>query len=534
MKKIVYVFCPFLIAFLLGFLFTPLYCSASAAPELSQQTLDLIINGNNSLTYDTFSVFDNIPLNRDPTAYYNMFAAAYGDPLIQGASLNAITANDYTVTALTSEQIENVSSDLPYLYDSFGNAVQWEDVYYVHYMNGMFHGDLYVDRNGNVLTSDSAGSKWMFQMGLGGALLGANQLANIYSDIASQIENNELCYALDGVDLTSDNYSYYLYGGVRSGRKLGSFVVYVPNVYNVGVAVGANPTNGQCLHHIYCNSLDDVLIKQINNGYGTPFVVTTGNYSYGGQNYTYDVQMPWVISSSSPTDKEAFFDTSRSYSTVTYFNLSATNFSYDTSLYESTDIVAFKELQPLPATKRLQFDDTYDYSYISELEQALNNSSVSPNELFDPSQSISEFNYPFIIEVPQNTPNVTPSSLVFPSSSPNPSPGPAPSLIYDPSIAPEITPDSMWNFNIPIIQNLHLRFPFSIPWDIYHFLQRLNGVPTPPAWNFDWTIHVLGHDYTYHCEGDLSDYNGLAEILRALELIAFVFGLMQFSYNFYK
>lgn len=69
-------------------------------------------------------------------------------------------------------------------------------------------------------------------------------------------------------------------------------------------------------------------------------------------------------------------------------------------------------------------------------------------------------------------------------------------------------------------------FPFCIPFDIYNFLSALAADPVPP--HFTATLQfpaALGGNQTIDIDFDSPTWNQLAQILRLLELLAFIVGL---------
>lgn len=92
--------------------------------------------------------------------------------------------------------------------------------------------------------------------------------------------------------------------------------------------------------------------------------------------------------------------------------------------------------------------------------------------------------------------------------------------IADPSVPadPEVSIPAM---SIDLTQY----FPFCLPFDIYHILQKLNADPVTPQVTVDWgnILGSFGIDYVMNL--DLHDYDNLAELLRNMETAAFVVGL---------
>lgn len=85
-----------------------------------------------------------------------------------------------------------------------------------------------------------------------------------------------------------------------------------------------------------------------------------------------------------------------------------------------------------------------------------------------------------------------------------------------------VTPEApaAGEYAVPGLESI---FPFCIPFDIYAFCSALNAEPVAPS--FEWRMQYapLGLDYTF--EIDLSDFDGVAQVLRTMELLAFCVGL---------
>lgn len=528
MKKI-FLFISPLIAFFLGGFILTFRCSAQAMPTPTANTFSTITNANNSLSFSLFSNVDVLPINSNPVDLYRIIENVAKDPLVVGTQLNLMGNNDYTVTNLTQSEIDQYANVYPYLYDVNGNTVSWDNIYHLHYMNAMFHGDAYIDGNGNILTSDQNRTRTMFQLGIGGALLNATDVANIYNDIVFELNANEFVYPIDG-QLTSS--SYY----ITLGRKASNFYIvdqlYIPDIYSTDFYV-VNTSYNQTLNKylpqgIYCNNDSPFYINHIVSSPNDILIsVYSGNYNVNGVTYNRLISL-----SDNALQSSGFILPSEVQSANQGFYICGFNdFNYDSNITRSESF-AFKKVN-IPSTKQIQFDDDYDYNYIQQLETSLNNLTSSVNELFDPEQVINEYNYPLNNELPQNAPDATPSELPFPSQNVNPSPDPVP--MPDPETAPSIGSDigevdpTELRSTIPIINNLLNRFPFSIPWDIYGLLSGLSVQRETPYINT--TIHIPGIDYDWVLDYDLSDFNSIASLFRTLFLIAFILGLAYFSYD---
>lgn len=517
MKKI-FLFISPLIAFFLGGFILSFNCKANALPSPTPETFSTITNANNSLSFSLFSNVDVLPINSNPVDLYRIIQNVANDPLVVGTQLNLMENNDYTISALTQTEKENYQEIYPYLYDVNGNTVSWDDVYHLHYMNAMFHGDVYIDLDGNILTSDQNNTKTMFQLGAGGYLLQVSDIANIYDQIADELVAQQYIIATSGDDLSNYNLSYYLHSGYVTSRLKVEGWIYVPNMYDVGhIVISNNQSDGQSATFYYNNGAQ----FEFKNITSDAYYVRSANNTIGGVTYTKYIVPNGAIYNNSNTSRTDF---NRGVSGP--YNFSGTVFDYDTSLLNSIgETVAFKKLQFPENVKPLQFDDTYNYNDIKQLEQNLNSLSATPNETFDPSESISELNYP--LNIPYNGTEVNPSELPFPEiqTTPMPDPGTAPSIGSD---IGEVDPTELRS-TIPVINNLLNRFPFSIPWDIYGLLSGLSVQRETPYINT--TIHIPGINYDWVLDYDLSDFDGIASLFRTLFLIAFILGLAYFSYD---
>lgn len=66
-------------------------------------------------------------------------------------------------------------------------------------------------------------------------------------------------------------------------------------------------------------------------------------------------------------------------------------------------------------------------------------------------------------------------------------------------------------------------FPFCIPFDIYHILQKFNATPETPVVDLQFNSSIIGVAIPLHI--DLHDYDGVAQVARTMELVAYVVGL---------
>lgn len=83
--------------------------------------------------------------------------------------------------------------------------------------------------------------------------------------------------------------------------------------------------------------------------------------------------------------------------------------------------------------------------------------------------------------------------------------------------------------NLPLLNNLSKRFPFSIPWDIKSLIEGLTVTPEAPHITGDIPFGPL--NYIYHFDLDFSDFDDTAALFRKLFLVTFIIGLAWFSYD---
>ena len=131
--------------------------------------------------------------------------------------------------------------------------------------------------------------------------------------------------------------------------------------------------------------------------------------------------------------------------------------------------------------------------------------------------------------------NNNPSPGGNPNPNPNPNPTPTPTPVpkpdYDPSqpeqpeYDPKETegPDNVTDGNPWTTPDLLDRFPFCLPRDVFRCFEKLN-VNERMAPSISWHFTTpLGIHFDFDL--DLDDYEGVAAVLRTLELIAFIIGL---------
>lgn len=73
------------------------------------------------------------------------------------------------------------------------------------------------------------------------------------------------------------------------------------------------------------------------------------------------------------------------------------------------------------------------------------------------------------------------------------------------------------------LPDLRTLFPFCIPFDLYNIVTAFNVEPQAPHVQIPFNIPAIGLQYTFDL--DFSDFNGVAQICRTMEFVAFAVGL---------
>lgn len=125
----------------------------------------------------------------------------------------------------------------------------------------------------------------------------------------------------------------------------------------------------------------------------------------------------------------------------------------------------------------------------------------------------------------QNITNVNPDPTPDPDPGPTPDPDPEPDPNPDPAPTPpsDLTDKEKGQFLLP--ETIKKKFPFCIPFDLIDAFTVLKS-DTRQAPRIKWRLQSekYGIDYTFDI--DLSVYNEQAELLRTLELLLFIVGLI--------
>lgn len=486
---------------------------ATEAIELTQASFDLLNNGVDLLSYSGSVPYGFLPFvfssekNYQDVLEYKMQKEDVfiidGNANIQ---IRPLTQNEYGL-------LENA-----YVYDDNGDVVSLSDLYFGTVDNGYFTEKFYCKNDGSIVYQDSLKENPYIDVKFGGSELSYLDWENAYNDVYDTIISSEFNFDLSGSNISQTPYSYYCAFGSHSGNQRIAFYIYAPNVYSKGVCVSNNYVNGERLQYIYFNNPSDVMwgtFYQTTNNLPKGFTLSTGSYSVGGNTYRYQLKTERNVNSSSSTNVNEFYGNNVDYK---LFNLSATDFTYDTSLLAVNDIVSYKMIDNNATS--IDLSKAYSFDAISDYVDVLEGITPVIDPYFNYTQGISSTNYPMSLEIDTSVSDV---AIPFPDSF---------VIEYDPTIDypldDTIDPVLITN-NIPIISDLQNKFPFSIPWDIANLLKGLEAQRTTPY--IDTNVTIPGVDYTWHIQYDLSDFDDTAELFRTLFLIAFIIGLAYFSYD---
>lgn len=451
-----------------------------------------------------------------------------------------VNLSDINIYPAPSGWLDNLNQSIGDIYGQNGIITSDSDIYIGHIDNGYFQGDFYCDADGNLLASDSSMATFLFNARYGGDTFSNSLWQQFYADFISDLNENSLVYSPDNLSVNS---VFILCGGNVYDRNLignlGS--IYFPYGFIKGRCIPdpswTSSSNSTSYYRFYVTSLDECIINSVwKSSTGYPSAWTYDYYSNGvtvnGDTYYYRITTNNLLKNTwdNPITYDEFFEKRNSSFTRYLIQSYGISTSAPTILNTDDDFVSFTTVGN--GDSSLDLTDDFDLTNTTENISTLDDADKTYNQDFSTSYPISIANPSLII--PDDDVNVIIGAIPFPDVIPDEGDTTAnPALTYDETIQPEfsVAIDSFQNLEIPFITNLQNRYPFSIPWDIARFIERFRNDPLPPAWDFDWKITVGNTTYIKHFEGDLSDFNGLAEIFRNLILISFIVALCKFSYD---
>ncbi len=134
---------------------------------------------------------------------------------------------------------------------------------------------------------------------------------------------------------------------------------------------------------------------------------------------------------------------------------------------------------------------------------------------------------------PTKKPEVNPNPGGGTDPDPNPDPNPDPDPDNPDPDNPDPTPEEEAS---PYKADLREIFPFCIPFDLIHLFKVFDAEPEAPVFKFPldleldnpWTDEKVV-DYHHEFEFDFSDYEDLIKLLRIIQIVAFITGLMMIT-----
>ena len=523
------------VALFVFLLFLPFCSRADALPEITQSTLEVIEGGMQDMIEAGASYKGMNPYTDGIIASYEILSEIIFQVgnMGQGSSaLHTCTADDCYVRHLYPDEISDFEDNVNmHIYNRLGEIVDYDDVYKIQYDNGYFSGEALVDSSGDLLyyqLENAVDNRKAINILFGGNLVDWEDWNNFYDLMYDNIsDNNGSFNFVNGVDISNNSVWYLSLGGTLYGQPSWATSVLVQNCNLQGVSIVVPSGNNLSSATVFYNDGADIYIEYLLDH--NPLTISNGDYVYNGYHYSHRMDFGGAYGRNDYINDyyRWRYENYNVYDRL--FGIGEGNFLQATDLtYLPKKPYAFKLLQPPNGSEFPALDDGSAVD-VDDLPEIITEPSSNPlpNPNYDPSSPIDLDNYP--LYNPSNIPIViAPSSLPLP----RPEPVPDPVVVYDPDpIEVQLTPSGITTLNIPFLENIFTRYPFCIPWDIKNFVVGLSRTPEAPAWDFDYTITCFGNDYTYHCEGDLSDFDDLARIFRSLLLIAFIIGLCVFSYD---
>lgn len=310
------------------------------------------------------------------------------------------------------------------------------------------------------------------------------QKINTNADVFRYAANwnaSQVGYANEG-----DRVSYYFFTDNYIGlNENGSYGVWKYKTGDDGylhsgyVKNGAWNNNGRRPMEVY-NGISGKLNGV--NYYNIPSGMTRYEYLQSLRNGTSDV----------PTDNKISPDIVNPNGNYSY-NPTTNNYNYNyenNPTYNTTDYT----LQPI---------------YNTDYEQFINNTNYNTTNNIDNSQTFQDFISNYLTEYTAPAPDTDPD---------------IPEQPVKPTVTPNTSEQIEQNKEMMLPVDLKDYFPFCIPFDIYTLMTHFEDIDREaPQIDIDLDLGAAG-EYTINV--DLSDYDDAASLLRALELIAFIIGLM--------
>lgn len=255
----------------------------------------------------------------------------------------------------------------------------------------------------------------------------------------------------------------------------------------------------------------------------TPYKLLSLDYSLNNSYYLNNELQPGDLTKSSfwpSTDLKDDYDNNNSLPSPSYPNLAVPSITLPT-LDEIKDL-----------WKQGSDDEENRPTYVTNF---ITNHTVQPTPEPEPTKK------PEVNPNPGGGTDPDPKPSASPTPAVNPDPGggtdPQPSGTPDPNPDPDNpenpTPEEEAS---PYKADLREIFPFCIPFDLIHLFKVFDAEPEAPVFKFPldleldnpWTDEKVV-DYHHEFEFDFSDYEDLIKLLRIIQIVAFITGLMMIT-----
>lgn len=549
MKKflflIVETFSMFILVFFAFNIIKPIEVHSQALPEVSEYTFEVIEGGMQDMLSSGSQYYGISPYTDGIIATYQILGELYMqyyNSNLDSIALWTCDNNDVLVSPLSNYDVDYL--DNLTLYDRYGHTVNdLSNCYVVNYDNGYFNGICYIDEYGDLLYLENIGldsvNRKLGNIAFGGNLVEWEDFNNFYEYIYDCAIDNQMNVLITDQNVNFSDLSYFLWCGYSSNDYSGiarqSVYIFIPNICDFG-GVTCEWGNANYQNRILYNSNSNWVFDFDNIGNAT--VLTdklSSNFSgrtYDGYSYDYLKELNNRVFTDGRTDLS--FEDFSIYTTPwglfypEYFLFGYNSPNHDDYLQLLNDNLKPFSFRPLKINDDddiIEFpfvlpDEYIDLSDIQEFNfEPSSEPDINPN--FNPDELIEPNNYPEIN--PLSSPIPQPSNL--PNSNVNDNPNDDPT--NNPSTGENV--GDVGGINLPFINDLKNRFPFSIPFDIYNLISGLSVPREAP--NFEWDIYLPIINYHWVVSFDLSSWNTQASIFRNCFLILFIIGLALWCYN---
>lgn len=507
MKKLGIIF-----SFLISVLLFPLHVNAGAF-AFSPESLESISNGFSQLEYVSYGAEGLLPISQSQNT-------SLGDISTYISGKSTYTTN------LTNNDITSSSSldDTPY--DLYEVISTWDfcgsdglkifdtsNIRYVTFDNGYYSGEAFIDENGDILYRyiDGIGSGpdgQLCNIRQGGSEMTKADFDTMYSNVGQHIMSSDYCFNVSNPPSTG-SCSYYVAWGLSNRGLAESF--YIANQYIQGVIVPI-PSNGNKITSWYTNNPDLIHHETLMGDMNTKNV-ESGNWTYNGATYRYRVSAyAGLVDIGGFSSMVSFADWVAGNHSSNLFG--RIGFYYD-GQFLNDKLITFGSTSK---SGTIDIGQTIGLDSVKDLSDSYAETPWGVNKIYDPAND--DDGWAISLDIPFADDIVIPIPLPEAGEDEEDNPAVDDEL---PIIVPSDIPD------LPIVNGLQNRFPFSIPWDIKNLLKGLRSRAVAPSFQFSLYIEPL--NYTWVVDLDLSMFNTQAEIFRGCFLILFVIGLAMFSYR---